>query len=265
MLVAAGGAHTVLLWSDGTAAACGRNDDGRCDVPALSGGLTYTQVAAGGAHTVLLRSDGATTACGGNADGQCRVPALGEGLTYIQVAAGGAHTVLLKSDGAVAACGWNSHGQCDVPALSGGLTYTQVAAGGAHTVLVRSDGTVAACGRNDSRWTDWWPWRRARLRYATCALPPSALPVLVLQALFDGASVQFLTLGGEEFDRVPAGPAERLADVRARLRAGRLARLLGSTFSAADAVLPGGELLSRAPPEETCAVAFAHADYGQEE
>merc|ERR1712079_516506 len=32
---AAGGTHTVLLRSDGTAVACGLNGDGQCDLPAL--------------------------------------------------------------------------------------------------------------------------------------------------------------------------------------------------------------------------------------
>ena len=41
-MVVAGDAHTVLLRSDGTAVACGRNSDGQCDLPALEGGLTYT-------------------------------------------------------------------------------------------------------------------------------------------------------------------------------------------------------------------------------
>merc|ERR1740121_1114422 len=40
--VAAGADHTVLLRSDGTAVACGLNDDGQCDLPALVADLTYT-------------------------------------------------------------------------------------------------------------------------------------------------------------------------------------------------------------------------------
>ena len=52
-----------------------------CDVPALGGGLTYTQVAAGADHTVLLRSDGTAVACGLNDNGHCDVPALGRGLS----------------------------------------------------------------------------------------------------------------------------------------------------------------------------------------
>merc|ERR1712232_115928 len=48
---AAGGLHTVLLRSDGTAVACGDNYDGRCDLPALEPGTTYTEQA--GNKTVL--------------------------------------------------------------------------------------------------------------------------------------------------------------------------------------------------------------------
>ncbi|CAK0911647.1 unnamed protein product, partial [Prorocentrum cordatum] len=140
--------HTVLLRSDGTAAACGDNSSGQCDVPAPGDGLAYTQVAASADHTVLLRSDGTAAACGDNRYGQCDVPAPGDGLAYTQVAAGGFHTVLLRSDGTAAACGGNSSGQCDVPAPGDGLAYTQVAAGDFHTVLLRSDGTAAACGSN---------------------------------------------------------------------------------------------------------------------
>merc|ERR1740121_495456 len=80
--VAAGDNHTVLLRSDGTAEACGRNGDGQCDLPALVGDLTYTQVAAGSDHTVLLRSDGTAVACGCNDQGQCDLPAQSAGLTY---------------------------------------------------------------------------------------------------------------------------------------------------------------------------------------
>ena len=72
----AGGGHTVLLRSNGTAVACGGNLWGQCDLPALEGDLTYTQAAAGDHHTVLLRSDGTAVACGDNQFGQCDLPAL---------------------------------------------------------------------------------------------------------------------------------------------------------------------------------------------
>jgi len=121
---AAGGDHTVLLRSDGTAVACGLNDEGQCDLPALEEGVIYTQIAAGAFHTVLLRSDGTAVACGRNNEGQCDLPALEGGVFYTQVAAGECHhTVLLRSDGTAVACGCNKCEQCDLPALEGGPTY----------------------------------------------------------------------------------------------------------------------------------------------
>merc|ERR1712154_559100 len=82
MGVAVGMLHTVLLRSDGAAVACGGNFEGQCRLPALAGGVTYTQVAGGACHTILLRSDGAAVACGRNVEGQCNLPALDEGVTY---------------------------------------------------------------------------------------------------------------------------------------------------------------------------------------
>ena len=156
--VAAGFDHTVLLRSNRTVVACGRNDygqcnlasavpcalkgwwdsSGQCDVPKLNKGLTYTHVAAGGAHTVLRKSDGTVAVCGlkhpvlRKSDGavfavlrprSCSVcgiaPALEDGLTYTHAAAGFLYTVLLQSDGRVVAFGLNDEGQCDVPALEG--------------------------------------------------------------------------------------------------------------------------------------------------
>lgn len=62
--------HVVLLRSDGAAVACGRGEQGQCDLPAPEAGTAYTQVAAGGGHTVLLRSDGRVAACGDDSVGR---------------------------------------------------------------------------------------------------------------------------------------------------------------------------------------------------
>ena len=67
---------------------------GQCNIPALDGQLTYTQVAAGHHHTVLLRSDGSALACGANQFGQCNIPARDGQLIFTQAAAGTQHTVL---------------------------------------------------------------------------------------------------------------------------------------------------------------------------
>ena len=99
--------HTVLLKSDGTAAAFGDNEFGQRNIPALPEGVTHIQAAAGYSHTVLLKSDGTAAAVGRNQFGQCSIPALPEGVTYTQIAAGSLHTVLLKSDGTAVAFGRN--------------------------------------------------------------------------------------------------------------------------------------------------------------
>merc|ERR1712232_146307 len=62
--VAAGDCHTVLLRSDGSAVACGCNDNGQCNIPALDEQVSYTEVVAGLNHTVFLRSDGSAVSCG---------------------------------------------------------------------------------------------------------------------------------------------------------------------------------------------------------
>jgi len=54
--------HPVLLRSDGSAVAIGRNRFGHYNIPALDKGMTYTQISAGGAHTVLLHSNGSVVA-----------------------------------------------------------------------------------------------------------------------------------------------------------------------------------------------------------
>ncbi|CAK9038600.1 unnamed protein product [Durusdinium trenchii] len=105
ILLSAGGHHKVLLRSDGSAIACGRNVYNQCDIPPLNDeGIAYTQVSAGELQTALLRSDGSAVACGRNDDhgvchGRCNMPPLDGGISYVQVAAGERCTVLLRSDG----------------------------------------------------------------------------------------------------------------------------------------------------------------------
>ena len=81
---AAGRFQTVLLKSDGTAAAFGDNDSGQCDIPALPEGVIYTEAAAGHYHTVLLKSDGTAAAFGDNQFGQRNISELplSEGISY---------------------------------------------------------------------------------------------------------------------------------------------------------------------------------------
>jgi len=188
--------------------ACGDNGAGRCDLPALTGGLAYTHVTAGDAHTVLIRSDGSAVACGGNRFCQCNLPALEDDRFYVQAAAGGSHTVLLRSDGSAVACGSNDAGEGDIP----------------------------------------------QLKY----MAPS-LRTLLLQALFDGVSVRFLTLGGEERCRFWAAPGTLLADVRDWLAADSRGGRLCPGPVRVDAVLPEGRLLSEAAAGDTVEGTFGPA------
>ena len=146
-MLATGSFHTVLLKSDGSAVGCGYNFH-LWNIPALDGGLSYTQVSAGASHTVLLRSDGSAVAYGDQGLTAGEMPTLHRGLTYTQVAAGGWHTVLLRSDGTAVACCHRIGVQYSLPTLPVGLTYTYVAAGVISTVLLRSDGAVLV---HDSR------------------------------------------------------------------------------------------------------------------
>lgn len=71
--LAAGGYHSVLLWSDGTVTAVGDNSRGQCDVADWT---DVTAVAAGYFRTVGLRADGTILAAGSSDYGQCRVEDL---------------------------------------------------------------------------------------------------------------------------------------------------------------------------------------------
>ena len=143
--------HTVGLKSDGTVVACGYNHYGQCDVSHWTDIVT---VATSYEHTVGLKSDSTVLACGKNDDSQCNVSGWTD---IVAVAAGHIRTVGLKSDGTVVACGYNEYGQCNV---SGWTDIVEIAASEKHTVGLKSDGTVVACGHNKygqcnvSGWTD---------------------------------------------------------------------------------------------------------------
>jgi hypothetical protein len=190
-------------------------------------------------------------------------------LTYKQVAAGGSHSVLLRSDGTAVACGSDYCGECELPGAGGSLTYTQASAGFGHTVLVKSDGTALARGSNDAgqcelptlqTWSEWACSKRwkptTRLLYAP---PAPVLPTRVLQAVFDGSSIRFTTLGGEELCRVAATPSDDLTDLYSQLMVGRLADMVGSKFCKIVVVLPGGDILGRVATQQARASIFASA------
>jgi len=230
--VAAGSYHTVLLRSDGTAVACGRQGNGQCNIPALDDGLTYTQVAAGDYHTVLLRCDGTAVACGNNKYGQCNIPALDGDLTYTQVAAGGNHTVLLRSDGTAVACGNNTFEQCNLSALDGVLPWMLNSA-----ASLLSDGDGQCRIPSLTSWTRWLSFRPPHLHYVPHRLVNVECPVVILQASFNGQFLCLHSIDGQERCRIKAFPSDRLADMLRRVTR-------ESATSGFEIVLPGAVTLS---------------------
>lgn len=137
--ISAGESHTVGVRSDGSVVACGRNEEGQCDVTDWA---EIVAVATGYRHTVGVKSDGTAVACGFNDAGQCNVSTWKD---IVSVSAGDMHTVGLKRDGTAIATGYNYGGECDVGSWN---NLVAVSAGLFHTVGLRSDGTVVATGRN---------------------------------------------------------------------------------------------------------------------
>jgi alpha-tubulin suppressor-like RCC1 family protein len=110
--ISVGYRHTAAVTLEGRVVCWGRQDDGRCNVPA---GLdNITAVSCGSVVTAALTRDGRVICWGSNQYGQCSVPA---GLKdVVAISARYYHVVALLRGGQLVCWGNNDLGQCDVPA-----------------------------------------------------------------------------------------------------------------------------------------------------
>jgi alpha-tubulin suppressor-like RCC1 family protein len=177
--LAAGGAHTLALCSDGTVFAWGSNAFGQLGdnttfdhssavaVNTASGtsslfGKRVIAIAAGGSHSLALCSDGTVAAWGsgtlsqlGNGSNGSRVP-LGVnntpgsalyGKTVVAVAAGSSHNLALCSDGTMVAWGYNATGQLGINnTLSRSLPVAVNTASGVSILFGKTVVAIAAGG-----------------------------------------------------------------------------------------------------------------------
>ncbi len=168
------GRHSLILKTDGSLWACGRNAEGQLGdgtnitrtvpVPVSGMGSGVKSIASGWNHTLILTTVGNVYSCGSNTDGQLsdgtqvdkNIPvALYSGMTAI--AAGGFYSLFLQTAGNLFGSGQNDLGQfgdgTNTNRLSATFipTATQVqsmSAGGYHTMVINRDGSVWACGNN---------------------------------------------------------------------------------------------------------------------
>lgn len=173
------GNHTMILKTDNSLWACGKNTYGQlCDgtttnrTTPIQVMTNVDDVAAGDNYTMILKTDGTLWGCGRNSKGQLanynyedkaepeQIKARwGDNYTtdIAGVWAGNEHTMILKNNGVLWACGNYTYGQLGNGENAGITAFPikimsgviQVSTGGNHTMILKYDGTLWACGRND--------------------------------------------------------------------------------------------------------------------
>ena len=172
--VSTGYHHTMILKSDNSLWATGRNNYGQ-----LGDGTTIDRkepvvitddvvaVAAGFDHTMILKSGGSLWAMGNNEGGQLGLDSTAAVYTpekvdvtgdVVAVATGFYHTMILKSDGSLWATGSNNYGQLGLGDTTEDSVSTPkyvtgdvaaVATGAYHTMILKSNGSLWAMGNNE--------------------------------------------------------------------------------------------------------------------
>jgi hypothetical protein len=138
--VAAGGAHSLVLKTNGVVLGWGDNTHRQLLAPpGLSG---VKAIGAGYYHSLALRNDGNVVAWGDNVEGQTNVPLGLKDVT--KISAGAYHNLALLQDGSVVGWGLNNDGQTNIP--SGLSNVVLIAAGYSHSLALTGGGTVVGWG-----------------------------------------------------------------------------------------------------------------------
>ncbi len=175
--LAAGGAHTCLVESSGSAYCWGANNAGQLGTgatlttatpAAVAGSAHFSSISAGLSHTCALTSRGAAYCWGNNEHGQ-----LGDGTnaphdvptkvsstkSFVSVASGAGFSCALVRDGAAYCWGSGSHGQLGNSSKEDSATpgmvaptvaFTKLAAGWSHICALSRAGRAYCWGANDA-------------------------------------------------------------------------------------------------------------------
>ena len=179
--IAAGGAHTLFLKSNGSLWAMGYNIFGQLgdgtyfstNRPKRIVASNVVAIAAGAFHSLFLKSDGSLWAMGHNGNGQLGVgtytpgPPFGHygisrprqivGSNVTAIAAGWYHSLFIKSDGSLWVTGDNSYGQLGDDGNGVGTSrpkqvvangVTAIAAGEHFSLFLKADGSLWGMGDN---------------------------------------------------------------------------------------------------------------------
>lgn len=170
-----GGAHSLVVKTDGTLWSFGRNFSGELG-RTLTGGASHdatpvqimsgvASAEAGGGFSLVLKTDGTLWGFGANVYGE-----LGTGTTATivpptqlmtgvkAIAAGDSFSLALKTDGTLWAAGLNAHAQLGLPpngvpnpvrtqVMTG---VARISAGDIHSMVVKTDGSVWTFGSNSA-------------------------------------------------------------------------------------------------------------------
>ncbi len=152
--VATSGFHTIVLKSDGTCKAIGKNDFGQCDVESWQ---DIKKVGAGGQYSFGIKSNGdiiTTLANDSSYDFLEQINHSWENVIQIETGFGYNAVFGLKSDGTVVARG-------KVPACEAILDWTgitQIAAGYGFVIGLKENGTCVSTGNTDDGRSDVGSW-----------------------------------------------------------------------------------------------------------